>query len=114
MRHRRIAIAVAALPVLLGARTARGPQAQTEKVSYARIAFMRALDGHSVDWEAGYVRHLEWHRQAKDPFNWYSYSIWASTERHIACCRATEKQSLLGSGEFTRRATSLLDRCEPP
>ncbi len=48
---------------------------------YARIAIMRALDGHSVDWEAGYIRHLEWHRQAKDPFAWYSYSIWASTER---------------------------------
>lgn len=48
---------------------------------YARIAMMRALDGHSVDWEAGYIRHLEWHRQAKDPFNWYSYSVWASAER---------------------------------
>lgn len=48
---------------------------------YARIAIMRALDGHFVDWEAGYIRHLEWHRQAKDPFNWYSYSVWASAER---------------------------------
>lgn len=48
---------------------------------YARIAIMRALDGHAVDWEAGYIRHLEWHRQANDPFNWYSYSVWASTER---------------------------------
>ena len=35
---------------------------------YARIAIIRALDGHSVDWEAGYIRHLEWHRQAKDTF----------------------------------------------
>ena len=48
---------------------------------YARIAIMRALDGHGVDWEAGYIRHLEWHRQAKDPFTWYSYSVWASSER---------------------------------
>jgi hypothetical protein len=49
---------------------------------YARIAFMRAIDErHSVDLEAGYVRHLEWHRQAKDTFSWYSYSVWASTER---------------------------------
>jgi hypothetical protein len=32
---------------------------------YALIGIMRALDeGHSVDLEAGYVRHLEWHRQA--------------------------------------------------
>lgn len=48
---------------------------------YARIAIMRALDGHSVEWEAGYSRHLEWHRQAHDPFAWYSYSVWASAER---------------------------------
>ena len=48
---------------------------------YARIAVLRALDGQTVDLEAGYIRHLEWHRQAKDPFGWYSYSIWASAER---------------------------------
>ena len=48
---------------------------------YARIAVLRANDGQTVDLEAGYIRHLEWHRQAKDPFAWYSYSIWASTER---------------------------------
>jgi len=48
---------------------------------YARIAVLRANDGQTVDFEAGYIRHLEWHRQAKDPFGWYSYSIWASTER---------------------------------
>jgi hypothetical protein len=41
---------------------------------------MRALEGHSVEWEEGYIRHLEWHRQAKDPFAWYSYSVWASSE----------------------------------
>jgi hypothetical protein len=64
------------LPTLLFAQTI----AQSERGQYARIAIMRALDGHSVDWEAGYVRHLEWHRQAKDTFAWYSYSVWASTE----------------------------------
>jgi len=47
---------------------------------YARIAIMRALDGHGVEWEEGYIRHLEWHRQAKDTFAWYSYSVWASSE----------------------------------
>jgi len=41
---------------------------------------MRALDGHGVEWEAGYIRHLEWHRQTHDPFSWYSYSVWASDE----------------------------------
>jgi hypothetical protein len=48
---------------------------------FARIAIMRARDGHSGEWEAGYIRHLGWHRQAQDPFSWYSYSVWASTER---------------------------------
>jgi hypothetical protein len=66
------------LPMLLFSQTTQTAQAPG---LYARIAIMRALDGHSVDWEAGYIRHLEWHRQAKDTFGWYSYSVWASTER---------------------------------
>jgi hypothetical protein len=63
------------------AQTAQTAQTEQAPGPYARIAIMRALDGHSVDLEAGYVRHLEWHRQAKDTFAWYSYSVWASTER---------------------------------
>lgn len=66
------------IPTLLIAQTTQSSQAPGP---YARIAIMRAIDGHSVDWEAGYVRHLDWHRQARDPFGWYSYSVWASTER---------------------------------
>jgi hypothetical protein len=69
----------AVLPALLISQTTQDRQAPG---LYARIAVMRARDeGHSVDLEAGYMRHLEWHRQAKDPFAWYSYSVWASTER---------------------------------
>lgn len=49
---------------------------------YALIGAFRAIDErHSVDLEAGYIRHLEWHRQAKDPFGWYGYSVSMSTER---------------------------------
>src|SRR5262249_38944887 len=44
---------------------------------YARIAFLRPHDGNTVDFEAGYIRHLEWHRQARDPFVWYGWTIWA-------------------------------------
>ena len=65
-------------PMFLISQTTQNAQAPG---LYARIAIMRALDGHAVDWEAGYIRHLEWHRQAKDTFAWYSYSVWASTER---------------------------------
>ena len=81
MRHLSMVVLGAMLPVLFVAQTVRGPEAPNGSVSYARIAIMRAIDGHAVDWEAGYIRHLEWHRQAKDTFNWYSYSVWASSER---------------------------------
>jgi hypothetical protein len=68
-----------AFPMLLVSQSTPGGPAPG---LYARIAIMRALDErHMVDLEAGYVRHLEWHRQAKDPFAWYSYSVWSSTER---------------------------------
>jgi len=44
---------------------------------YARIAFLRPHDGDTVDFEAGYVRHLDFHRAAKDPWVWYGWTIWA-------------------------------------
>ena len=82
MRHRWIGVLVAVVPAFFTAKAAQDPQTQTEKVSYAQIGFMRALDErHTLDLEAGYIRHLEWHRRAKDPFNWYSYSVLASKER---------------------------------
>jgi hypothetical protein len=67
------------LPTLLMSQTTQSTQTLGR---YALIGMMRALDeSHTVDLEAGYVRHLDWHRQVKDPFDWYSYSIVASTER---------------------------------
>src|ERR1700687_178355 len=68
-------------PALFVAQTAQTAQTEQAPGPYARIAILRALDGQTVDLEAGYIRHLEWHRQAKDTFAWYSYSVWASTER---------------------------------
>jgi hypothetical protein len=44
---------------------------------YARISVLRPHDGDTVDFEAGYSRHLEWHRQAKDTWVWYGWTIWA-------------------------------------
>jgi hypothetical protein len=57
------------LPTRLGAQAERGP--------FARIAILRPNDGDTVDFEAGYIRHLEWHRQAKDAWVWYGWTIWA-------------------------------------
>ena len=42
---------------------------------YARIAILRPHDGHTVDFEAGYIRHLEWHRQARDTWVWYGWNV---------------------------------------
>jgi hypothetical protein len=52
--------------------------AQNEKGPYARIAVLRPNDGKTVDFESGYIRHLEWHRQAKDSWAWYGWNIWAA------------------------------------
>lgn len=51
--------------------------AQSESGRYARIAVLRPNDGKTVDFEAGYIRHLEWHRQAKDSWIWYGWTVWA-------------------------------------
>ena len=57
------------VPALVGAQTGKGP--------YARIAVLRPHDGQTTEFEAGYLRHLEWHRQAGDPWAWYGYTVWA-------------------------------------
>jgi hypothetical protein len=44
---------------------------------YARISVLRPHDGDTVGFEAGYIRHLEWHRQAKDTWAWYGWTVWA-------------------------------------
>jgi hypothetical protein len=54
-----------------------GLVAEPERGPYARIAILRPHDGDTVDFEAGYIRHLEWHRQAKDAWVWYGWTIWA-------------------------------------
>ena len=69
MKHRWLGTVGALLPALLGGQTGRGP--------YARIAILRPHDGHTVDFEAGYIRHLAWHQQARDPWIWYGWSVWA-------------------------------------
>jgi hypothetical protein len=47
------------------------------KGTFARIEFLRPHDGDTTDFEAGYIRHLEFHRQAKDSWTWYGWTIWA-------------------------------------
>jgi hypothetical protein len=65
--------ALLAFGVLLA--TGAPAAAQSEPGPYARIAVLRPHDGDTVDFEAGYIRHLEWHRQAGDAWRWYGWTI---------------------------------------
>ena len=67
MKHRWLGIVGIVLPALVVAQTERGP--------YAGIALLRPHDGDTIDFEAGYIRHLEWHRQAKDTWVWYGWNV---------------------------------------
>ncbi len=75
MKHRWLRIVGTALLVVTVLPTC--VVAQTERGPYARIAVLRPHDGKTIDFEAGYIRHLEWHRQAKDIWVWYGWTIWA-------------------------------------
>jgi len=83
MKSQEAVVAVVVLFVIASAAIAQapGPGTARERGPYARIAFLRPHDGDSADFEAGYIRHLEWHRQAGDPWTWYGWSIWASSDR---------------------------------
>jgi hypothetical protein len=89
MAHGRSGVVVAAVftGALLSAFGVTRPGAQTGGAAafvhapadgpYARIAVLRPHDGDTVDFEAGYSRHLEFHRQAKDAWTWYGWTVWA-------------------------------------
>ena len=77
MTHRWLGLVGTLISALLIAQTGPVQRAQTGRGPYARIAILRPHDGHAVDFEAGYIRHLEWHRQAKDTWVWYGWNIWA-------------------------------------
>jgi hypothetical protein len=77
MKHRWLWIVGTVLPMLLFAQTVLPTLvvAQTERGPYARIAVLRPLDGHAVEFDAGYIRHLAWHQQAGDTWVWYGWNI---------------------------------------
>jgi hypothetical protein len=76
-------LAGAALPITVAAQAEPGAPGP-----YARIASLRPHDGDTVDFEAGYMRHLEFHRQANDSWAWYGWSVWAG-ERQRSFIYAT-------------------------
>ena len=56
------------------ANTQEAPEADPSQIA----AFLFAYDippGMQTRFEEGYHRHLEWHRQAKDPLVWYGWYV---------------------------------------
>ena len=72
---------VAALLIVLASSAHAGAQDPTrsapvtDDAPYARIAVLRPNDGDTVGFEAGYMRHLAWHQQARDTWAWYGWTI---------------------------------------
>src|SRR5262245_46368148 len=75
MTHRLFAIVGAALLAVAG--FPAPTVAQPAPRSYARIAVLHPNAGDTIDFEAGYIRHLDWHRQARDPWTWFGWTVWA-------------------------------------
>ncbi len=71
---RRFCLAVTSVAVLAGLAFSVNA---ADAGPYARIAILRPHDGKTVDFEAGYLRHLDWHQKAGDKWSWYGWSIWA-------------------------------------
>ena len=81
MKHRSLGIVGTALlvgtvlPWIVAETERSSASAEAIDKPYARIAVLRPHDGDTVDFEAGYIRHLEWHRQAKDTWVWYGWTV---------------------------------------
>lgn len=101
MKTVRLRLAVPCLLAALSSAPLAGQQAQIAG-PYARIAFLRPHDGDTVDFEAGYIRHLQWHRQAGDRWTWYGWTIWAG-----------ERQRWLAYATFGHSAAELDDPVAP-
>lgn len=69
--------ATAVALLVIGSMSLTRSLAENNGGDYARIAFLRPHDGDTVDFEAGYIRHLDWHRRAGDTWTWYGWTIWA-------------------------------------
>ncbi len=80
MTKRRFKMLCAA--IVIGTVIAGSLDAQAGPGPYARIAILRPRDGQTVDFEAGYVRHLDWHRQNRDTWTWYGWTVTFGERQH--------------------------------
>lgn len=98
---RRFCLAVTGVAVLAGLAFSASVGA-ADVGPYARIAILRPHDGKTVDFEAGYIRHLDWHQKAGDKWSWYGWSIWAG-----------ERQRWFVYASFGHTAASLANPVQP-
>jgi hypothetical protein len=67
---------VASLLVLGMAASEAGAQAPAPPARrFARMVVLAPRDGQERNFEEGYQRHLEWHRQQRDPWVWLGWSF---------------------------------------
>jgi hypothetical protein len=46
-----------------------------EDATLARIVVIQPKLGKAAEFQAGYKRHLEWHRRNRDPWQWYGWTF---------------------------------------
>jgi hypothetical protein len=51
------------------------PAQDAEPGPFARIVVLAPKPGRAADFEAGYQRHLAWHRSHRDPWTWYGWTF---------------------------------------
>jgi len=71
MTRIRLLLTTAALAASLGT----APIARAQEANLARIVVIKPKPGQNAEFEAGYKRHLEWHRRNQDPWQWYGWTF---------------------------------------
>lgn len=62
------------ISTVLHAQTGSASQ-EDQKNSFARIVVIEPHEGKRAEFEAGYKRHLEWHKANNDPWTWHGWSF---------------------------------------
>lgn len=71
-----VATAAAVVGALMGLAPNLGAQIPAAREGpAARMVVIRPKEGQQGAFEAGYRRHLEWHRTANDPWTWYGWTV---------------------------------------
>lgn len=73
--YRTITLLAASLLGAAGPLAAQQAPSPPRPGPYARMVVIAPKPGQQAAFEAGYQRHLEWHRANRDPWTWYGWSF---------------------------------------